>query len=125
MGRLFLLIKKISRWFLKRPLKIGENIAIDWLQKQNSCLIITSKSPYSKMKATLDKCGKIILDPPVEIDDLTTLISSLSKNQYSWVVGVGGGRIMDISKHVASKLKAKLCLIPTAQIGRASCRERV
>jgi glycerol-1-phosphate dehydrogenase [NAD(P)+] len=114
MGRIFLLIKKISRWFLNRPLLVQDNAALGWLQTQKNCLVITSKSPYSQSKALLDMCGQILIDPPVDIDQLNSKISEYSQSDFSWVVGIGGGKIMDISKFIALDLKKKLCLIPTA-----------
>ncbi|MHA1821017.1 MAG: iron-containing alcohol dehydrogenase [Promethearchaeota archaeon] len=62
---------------------------------------------------------KVIKSPPIEVKELDDIISDLREEfgennlKSSWIMGLGGGRVMDTSKYISLKLKSHLCLIPS------------
>lgn len=105
------LITKISRWYLSKPVQYKSNGAEEWLTIHQNYTVITSKSPRALFQNILSSQAlSIIEDPPIECAELDLI---LPKIQGDWIVGIGGGRIIDTCKYCALKLKKKLCIIPT------------
>lgn len=108
---MFQIITKISRWFLNKPVQYQANGAEEWLMTHTNYTVLTTKSPRNIFSKILSiQASSIIEDPPIDQTELEKLFPQI---QGEWIVGIGGGRIMDASKYCAMKLKKKLCLIPT------------
>ncbi|MHA1849045.1 MAG: iron-containing alcohol dehydrogenase [Promethearchaeota archaeon] len=114
---MFHVMYSISRFYLSRPVDIGDGNAFSWLKSRKDYTVVTSKTPLNIIENAIKgfeekMAGKIILSPPIEINELNSLINEQEINT-SWIVGIGGGRINDVSKYLAKNLKKKLCLIPS------------
>jgi glycerol dehydrogenase-like iron-containing ADH family enzyme len=104
-------VKGLARFYLKGPVTVEPGAASKWLEMEDDFTLVTSKSPASHFKSIIDKSSpKIILDPPIEMEDLDQLVPEINTK---WIVGIGGGRVNDASKYLALRAKKKLCLIPS------------
>jgi len=103
---------------IKQPELIifGKNSVDEFRFPENS-LIITSKG--AKSRGWLDHFhiknhyifDKVEPNPSVETVD--KIISDFSNSNFSHVIGLGGGSVLDVSKFVGLKLKKFKILIPT------------
>jgi glycerol-1-phosphate dehydrogenase [NAD(P)+] len=108
------LIKKFIKFYLNKPVIFSNQSIKPWLKEikeVSSLTIVTSNSPlaYVKSIANIDKI-RVILSPTLERNELDKLIPTI---ETDWIVGIGGGRIMDVSKYLALKANKKLCMIPS------------
>ena len=102
---------------IKQPSKIifGENTISNFNFPENP-LIITSQG--AKSRGWIELLGlkdfflfdKVESNPDIEITDK---IISEFKNNFSTIIGLGGGSVLDVSKYVAHKLNKIKILIPT------------
>lgn len=111
---MFSLAKRVSKWYLERPLIIQDDGARIWLETNvGRCLLLMSQTSANILPETLrDDAAAMLIDPPVEIDSLKTSISKIKEVDFEWVVGIGGGRTNDAAKFIAKNCKKMLCLIP-------------
>jgi glycerol dehydrogenase-like iron-containing ADH family enzyme len=107
---MFGLIKGVSRWFLNKPIVYESNFASKWLQEQKDITIISSSHAIEPFKSIISENVLILLNPPLEIDELKLWIPKI---HTKWIVGIGGGVIMDTTKYLARESKVKCCLIPS------------
>ena len=104
-------------WNVKQPPKIifGNNSAKDFAFPKK-CLVISSKG--AKSHGWLEYTGlkdQIIFDqvePNPSMYTVQKIISQYNKTDFSHVIGIGGGRSMDVAKFCAYKMN-KLKIIPT------------
>ena len=102
---------------IRQPNKIifGMNCAKEFLFENNS-LIITSSG--AKSRGWLDylniKNYHIfdLVEPNPSMETVEKILSEYTQN-FSSVIGLGGGSSLDVAKFVANKLKLKKILIPT------------
>ncbi|MHA1340982.1 MAG: hypothetical protein ACTSRZ_13555 [Promethearchaeota archaeon] len=146
---MFSLLYYLSRWFIKRNLVISRNYARKWLReisnnKKYLPFIISSEHAFKFFENNCQISSNMVIKPTsLEIADINLIISKIKqkilanlefKDKFSqnikreiWIVGIGAGRIIDISKYIAFSLKkqlkneiknklktkVKLCLIPS------------
>jgi len=103
---------------IKQPSKIvyGKNSALEYNFPKKS-LVITSSGAKNR-----DWFSYLNLDPDMIFDQVESnpsintvnkIIEIYSKNDFSTVIGLGGGSVLDVAKFVAFKLKKSKILIPT------------
>ena len=103
---------------IKQPSEIifGKNSARDYSFPKN-CLVITSKG--AKNRGWLDylRINKNLLYDKVEsnpsIETTEKILSEFTNENFSHVIGLGGGSSLDVAKYVGFKLKKPKILIPT------------
>ena len=83
-----------------------------------SRMIITDQDSFrfftSKVSTSIETQQKIFLE---DIDDgksLERIIDAVIKRQPDFIIGIGGGRVMDIMKFIALKAEVKSVAIPTS-----------
>ena len=102
---------------IRQPNKIifGMNCAKEFLFENNS-LIITSSG--AKSRGWLDYLNIKnyhlfdLVEPNPSMETVEKILSEYTQN-FSSVIGLGGGSSLDVAKFVANKLKLKKILIPT------------
>jgi malonic semialdehyde reductase len=102
---------------IRQPNKIifGMNCAKEYLFENNS-LIITSSG--AKSRGWLDYLNVKnyhifdLVEPNPSMETVEKILSEYTQN-FSSVIGLGGGSSLDVAKFVANKLKLKKILIPT------------
>jgi len=103
---------------IKQPSKIifGKNTAHEFLFPKKS-LIITSSGAKSRnwfSYTGLDE--KLLFDsvePNPSMETVEEIISLYKDEDFDYVIGIGGGSVLDVSKYVGFKLnKSKIC-VPT------------
>ncbi len=103
---------------IKQPSQIifGKYSARDYKLPQDS-LVITSKG--AKTRGWLDYIGldKSLLfdnvEPNPSMETVEKIVSNFQSLNFSYVIGIGGGSSLDVSKYVAFTLKKKKIMIPT------------
>ena len=105
-------------WTIKQPSKIifGKN-SVNEFSFPEKCLIITSKG--AKSRGWLEYSGlnnQIIFDdiesnPSIEITE--EIISKFQNSNFTHIIGIGGGSVMDVAKFCAFKMNKLKILIPT------------
>jgi len=104
---------------IKQPSKIifGKNSAHEFSFPKKS-LIITSSGAKSRnwfSYTGLDE--KLVFDsvkPNPSMETVEEIISLYKDEDFDYVIGIGGGSVLDVSKYVGFKLnKSKICLPTT------------
>ena len=103
---------------IKQPSEIifGKNSARDYSFPKN-CLVITSKG--AKNRGWLDylRINKNLLYDKVEsnpsIETTEKILSEFTNENFSHVIGLGGGSSLDVAKYVAYKMNKPKILVPT------------
>jgi len=104
-------MKRLSSWFLARPVKFSPGEAERWLSSRSDFTLVTSAHPREIVLPWLQKPETdAIIDPPIEISDLALFVD---KVRTPWIAAVGGGRVIDAAKFLALSTKKKLCTIPS------------
>lgn len=103
---------------VKQPSKIifGKNSAKEYSFQEN-CLVITSKG--AKSRGWLDYTGltnhylfdEVESNPALNITE--KIISEFSNQNFSCIIGIGGGSCLDVAKFCAFKLNKFKIMIPT------------
>tara|TARA_B110000438_G_scaffold45722_1_gene45846 strand:+ start:2360 stop:3325 length:966 start_codon:yes stop_codon:yes gene_type:complete len=105
-------------WTIKQPSKIifGKN-SVNEFPFPERCLVITSKG--AKSRGWLDYCGlngKLIFDgveSNPSIDITKKIISLFQDVDFTHIIGIGGGSVLDVAKFCAFKMNKLKILIPT------------
>jgi succinate semialdehyde reductase len=90
--------------------------SVQEFQFEKNCLVITSSG--AKSRGWLDYLGvqdyQIFdsVEPNPSMETVEKILSEYNQT-FSYVIGLGGGSSLDVSKFVANKLKTKKILIPT------------
>ena len=103
---------------IKQPSRIifGRDSAKKYKFPKN-CLVITSGG--AKKRNWLEYIGMINsyvfdkVEPNPSIDIVNQILSEFHSQNFSCVIGIGGGSSLDVAKFVANKLKKSKILIPT------------
>jgi glycerol dehydrogenase len=90
--------------------------------------MVCSNTVYGKILPDIkDELGKHARVLPEKFrgeccdDEIDRLLKLAEKTNCDVVVGMGGGKVMDTAKAVASKLKASLIIVPTVAASDAPC----
>jgi len=103
---------------IKQPSKIifGKNSVNEYKFPEN-CLIITSKG--AKNRGWIDSLNiskSQIFDEVEANPSITTtekIMNEFSTNNFSYIIGIGGGSSLDVAKYVSFKMNKTKYLIPT------------
>ena len=105
-------------WTIKQPSKIifGKNSA-NKFTFPTKCLVISSKG--ARTRGWLDYVGlndhliydKVESNPSIETTE--KIISKFQKDDFTHIVGIGGGSSMDVAKYCAFKMNKLKIMIPT------------
>lgn len=105
-------------WTIKQPSKIifGKNSAKEF-SFPNKCMIITSKGARSR--GWIDYIGlnthlvfdEVESNPSIETTE--KIISKFQNEDFTHIVGIGGGSSMDVAKFCAFKMNKLKIMIPT------------
>ena len=103
---------------INQPNKIifGKNSVKEYEFPQN-CLLITSKGSKERgWMECLDSINLEVFDdvepnPGIEVTE--KIINKFANNNFSYIIGMGGGSSLDVAKFVAYEMKKPKCLIPT------------
>lgn len=92
---------------------IGDNLINGVLPRIKSSHIITDKRVFSLFKNQIDKNNVFFIDR-INGDSLKEIISRVKKSELTFLVGIGGGRVMDYLKYIMMKT-GKFCVaIPSS-----------
>ncbi len=103
---------------IKQPSKIiyGKNSALDY-DFPKECLVITSSGAQKRnWFSYLNLDPNLIFDQVKSnpsLDSVIEIINKFQNSNFSTIVGLGGGSVLDTAKYVASKLNKFKILIPT------------
>lgn len=115
----FNLMRKVSKWFLERPIEYGPDLVNKWLesQDQKAMTVVSTETPWGLISdSTSLQPNHLILNPSLEVNSLHDTADEV---KTEWIVGIGSGRVMDVTKYLAFYLKKnrnrkiKVCLIPS------------
>ena len=97
-------------------IQFGINAASNYSYPAN-CLLITSQGAKSRGWIKYIKGDNFqlfdVVEPNPTIESTEYIISKCKKEQFSHVIGIGGGSSLDVAKFVGFKLKKRKILIPT------------
>ena len=103
---------------IKQPPNIvyGKNSASEYNFPKNSLLITSSGAKNRNWFSYINFEPSLIYDqvePNPSIETVNKIIEIFQKKDFTTVVGLGGGSVLDVAKYVAYKLKKQKILIPT------------
>lgn len=103
---------------IKQPSKIlfGKNTASDYDYPKKSLLITSSGAKNRDWISYLNFDSELIFDQVESnpsIDTTEKIIKNFKNSDFSTIIGLGGGSVLDVAKFVASKLNKFKILIPT------------
>lgn len=99
--------------FVDKNVVIGYGLISDILQKTRTSPIISDKKVFSMLEDMLDKNNVFFIDA-IDGTSLKNMISAIRKNELPFLVGIGGGRVMDYLKYVMMET-GKFCVaIPSS-----------
>jgi succinate semialdehyde reductase len=103
---------------IKQPSKIlfGKNSASEYDYPKNSLLITSSGAKKRDWISYLNLDTPLIFDKVESnpsIDTAQHIIENFKNADFSTIIGLGGGSVLDVAKFVASKLHKFKILIPT------------
>ena len=103
---------------IRQPSQIifGKFTAREFSFPKNS-LIITSRGAESRNWFSYMNIEPNLIfnsvEPNPSMDTVEKIISNFKNKHFDYVIGLGGGSVLDVSKYVAYKLNKKKILIPT------------
>tara|TARA_B100001540_G_C15815383_1_gene646963 strand:+ start:4291 stop:5232 length:942 start_codon:yes stop_codon:yes gene_type:complete len=103
---------------IKQPSEIifGENSLKNY-EFPEKCLLISSKGAKKRGWLELDSLKKFYIFDDVEsnpsIQTTETIIKDFNNSDFSHIIGLGGGSVMDVAKFVGFKMEKKKITIPT------------
>ena len=103
---------------IKQPSRIiiGNNSVSEYKFSKKSLLITSSGADKRDWISMLNYKPDLIFDdvePNPSIDTVNRIIQKFQSHDFSTVIGLGGGSVLDVAKFVASKLNKFKILIPT------------
>jgi succinate semialdehyde reductase len=103
---------------IKQPTKIlfGKNSATKYDYPKKSLLITSSGAKKRGWISYLNLDSDLIYDKVESnpsIDTTENIIKNFSNSDFSTIIGLGGGSVLDVAKFVASKFNKLKILIPT------------
>ena len=103
---------------IKQPSKIlfGKNSVMKYQFPKNSLLITSSGAKKRGWISYLNLEPKLIFDQVESNPSINTvekIIDVFKNSDFSTIIGLGGGSVLDVAKFVASKMKKFKILIPT------------
>jgi len=105
-------------WTVKQPSNIifGKN-SVSEFSFPKDCLVITSKGAKSRGWLEYSKLTDFHIFFDVEsnpsIETVNKIISKFSNYKFSYIIGIGGGSVLDVAKFCAYKMNKLKILIPT------------
>ena len=94
----------------------GKHSARNYSFPEN-CLVITSKGSISRGWLEYLKLNDYYIfdkvEPNPDIETTEQIMSEFSDSNFSNVIGIGGGSVLDVAKFVAHKMKKIKIMIPT------------
>jgi malonic semialdehyde reductase len=107
-----------SMYTIKQPSRIiiGNNSVSEYKFSKKSLLITSSGADKRDWISMLNYKPNLIFDdvePNPSIDTVNRIIQKFQSHDFSTVIGLGGGSVLDVAKFVASKLNKFKILIPT------------
>jgi len=94
----------------------GKHSAKNYSFPEN-CLVITSKGSISRGWLEYLKLNDYYIfdkvEPNPDIETTEQIMSEFSDSNFSNVIGIGGGSVLDVAKFVAHKMKKIKIMIPT------------
>ena len=94
----------------------GKHSARNYSFPEN-CLVITSKGSISRGWLEYLKLNDYYIfdkvEPNPDIETTEQIMSEFSASNFSNVIGIGGGSVLDVAKFVAHKMKKIKIMIPT------------
>ena len=103
---------------IKQPSEIifGENSLKNY-EFPEKCLLISSKGAKKRGWLELDSLKEFYIFDDVEsnpsIQTTETIIKDFNNSDFSHIIGLGGGSVMDVAKFVGFKMEKKKITIPT------------
>ncbi len=103
---------------IKQPSKIlfGKNSASEYDYPKNSLLITSSGAKKRDWISYLNFDSELIFDQVESNPSINTtekILTNFQNHDFSTIIGLGGGSVLDVAKFVASKLNKFKILIPT------------
>ena len=103
---------------IKQPSKIlfGKNSASNYEYPKKSLLITSSGAKNRNWISYLNFDSELIFDQVESNPSINTtekIIANFQNHDFSTIIGLGGGSVLDVAKFVASKLNKFKILIPT------------
>jgi len=103
---------------IKQPSKIiyGKNSALEYNFPKKSLLITSSGAQNRHWFSYINLDTDLIFDQVESNPSINTvdkIIELFDKHNFSTVIGLGGGSVLDVAKYVAYKLKKFKIMIPT------------
>ncbi len=103
---------------IKQPSKIlfGKNSASNYEYPKKSLLITSSGAKNRNWISYLNFDSELIFDQVESNPSINTtekIITNFQNHDFSTIIGLGGGSVLDVAKFVASKLNKFKILIPT------------
>ena len=103
---------------IKQPSEIifGKNSALEYDFPKKSLLITSSGAEKRDWFSNLNLDADLIInhvESNPSIETTNTIIEKFENNDFTTVIGLGGGSVLDVAKFVGFKLKKSKILIPT------------
>ena len=103
---------------IKQPSKIiyGKNSSSEYNFPEKSLLITSSGAKKRNWIENLNSSSTLVFDdvePNPSMETVTKIIKKYESNEFSTIIGLGGGSVLDVAKFVAFKLNKFKILIPT------------
>ena len=100
--------------FIDENVVIGKDIIDVIMSKIKSANVITDKKVMPLFEEYLDGCENVFFIDSITGDSLKEIISVVGKSELPFLIGIGGGRVMDYLKYVMMNTN-KFCLaIPSS-----------
>lgn len=105
-------------WVIKQPPEIifGKNSVSEY-NFPKDCLVITSKGAKSRGWLEYSRLTDFpvfsSVEPNPSMETVNDIISKFSDYKFSYIIGIGGGSVLDVAKFCAHKMNKLKILIPT------------
>jgi len=105
-------------WIIKQPPEIifGKNSVSEY-NFPKACLVVTSKGAKSRGWLEYSRLTDFPMfssvEPNPSMETVNDIISKFSDYKFSYIIGIGGGSVLDVAKFSAYKMNKLKILIPT------------